>query len=76
MIPLQGFAPDADSTTPGVITDCTQFVPYLTGMEGAPGAITPADTPVLNDVCIGAAVVQKLDGTRRMIAGTRGARHV
>jgi len=70
MIPLVGFAPDADSTTPGVITDCTQFIPYLTGMEGAPGPITPTDTPALTDVCIGAAVAQKLDGTRRILSGT------
>lgn len=70
MIPLQGFAPDADATTPGVLTDCTQFVPYLTGMEGAPGPITPTDTPVLAASCIGAAVAQKLDGTRRIFAGT------
>lgn len=69
MIPLLGFAPDADPTTPGVITDCTNFIPYLTGMEGAPTAVTPASTPALASECYGAAVTQNLAGTRRIFAG-------
>lgn len=70
MIPLTGFAPDADVTTPGLITSCTNLIPYLNGMEGAPEPATPAATPVLAAACIGAAVVSKLDDTRRIIAGT------
>jgi hypothetical protein len=70
MIPLTGFAPDADVTTPGLITSCTNLIPYLNGMEGAPEPATPASTPVLAAACIGAAVVSKLDDTRRIIAGT------
>lgn len=70
MIPLTGFAPDADVTTPGLITGCTNLIPYLNGMEGAPAPSTPASTPVLPEACIGAAVVAKLDDTRRIIAGT------
>jgi len=70
MIPLIGFAPDADVTTPGLITSCTNLIPYLNGMEGAPEPATPAATPVLAAACIGAAVVSKLDDTRRIIAGT------
>lgn len=71
MIPLIGFAPDADPATQGVITDCTNFIPYLTGMEGAPGPVTPGATPVLAADCRGAAVAIKLDDTRRIVAGTQ-----
>jgi hypothetical protein len=46
------------------------MVPYLNGMEGAPEPVTPASTPALAAACIGAAVVSKLDDTRRIIAGT------
>jgi hypothetical protein len=70
MIPLMGFAPDADVTTPGVLSSCSNMIPYLNGMEGAPEPVTPAATPVLDAACIGAAVVSKLDDTRRIIAGT------
>lgn len=70
MIPLTGFAPDADVTTPGLIASCSNLIPYLNGMEGAPEPVTPASTPALAAACIGAAVVTKLDDTRRIIAGT------
>jgi hypothetical protein len=70
VLPLLGFAPDADPATPGVITDCTNLIPYLNGMEGGPTGTTPSDVPVLSSACLGAAVVTKLDGTRRIIAGT------
>jgi hypothetical protein len=70
MNPLLGFMPDADPTTPGVITDCTDLIPYISGMEGAPAATTPGSTPALGTECLGAAVVTNLSGTRRIIAGT------
>lgn len=70
MIPLTGFAPDADVTTPGLIASCSNLIPYLNGMEGAPEPATPASTPALAAACLGAAVVTKLDDTRRIIAGT------
>lgn len=70
MIPLLGFMPDAEVTTPGVIISCDQFVPYLNGMEGAPTNVTPSDVPALAAECLGAAVVSKLDDTRRILAGT------
>lgn len=68
---LLGFAPDADPTTPGVITSCTNMVPGQTGMMGAPTGQTPTDAPALAAECRGAAVVAKLDATRRIIAGTQ-----
>ena len=70
MNPLLGFAPDVDSATPGVLTDCANFIPYINGMEGGPAAQTPNGVPALAAECLGAAVVTKLDGTRRVVAGT------
>lgn len=70
MIPLLGFAPDADVTTPGVLSGCSNMIPYLNGMESAPDPSVPAATPALSSACLGAAVVSKLDDTRRIIAGT------
>lgn len=70
MIPLIGFAPDADPTTQVVITDCTNFIPYLNGMEGGPAAINPVGVSALADACRGAAVINQLDNTRRTFAGT------
>ena len=68
---LLGFLPDADPTTPGVITDCVNFIPDQTGMRGSPSAATPGSTPALAAACQGAAIVTKLDDTRRIIAGTQ-----
>ena len=70
MIKLLGFAPDMESPTPGVITGCSSFIPYLNGMQAAPSNVTPTDVPALAASCIGAAVVTLLDGTRRIFAGT------
>lgn len=70
---LLGFLPDADPTTPGVITACTNFIPYVNGMKGAPAAVTPSGVPALGAACIGAAVVTKLDDSRRIFAGTTTA---
>lgn len=73
MTPLLGFAPDVEAPTPGMLVDCSQFIPYLTGMEAAPALQTPTGVPALADDCQGAAVVTLLDGTRRVIAGTQSA---
>jgi len=67
---LQGFLPDRDPTVPGVITSCTNFIPYEAGMRGAPTGATPSGVPVLAATCLGSAVVTKLDDTRRVFAGT------
>ena len=66
---LLGFAPDADPTIPGVVTGCTNFIPYETGMQGAPTGSTPSGVPALASACLGAAVVTKLDDSRRVFAG-------
>lgn len=70
MTPIVGFAPDADPTTPGVVTDCEHLIPYLTGMEGAPSAVVPVGVPAFASESRGLALVNALDGSRRLIAGT------
>src|SRR6185503_10182594 len=69
LIQLLGYAPDADNTVLGVLTQCAGVVPSLKGMKGAP---SPAVTPLgaLAATCQGAVVAVKLDGTTRLIAGT------
>lgn len=71
MIKLAGFAPDADPTAAGVLTDCENLIPYANGLCGAPTAQTPAGVPALAATCIGSAVIEKLDATRRTFAGTQ-----
>lgn len=70
MTPLIGFAPDADQTTPGLLSDCQNLIPALIGMEGAPEPVAPAGIPALPAACRGTAVVYKLDNTRRIFAAT------
>lgn len=59
-----------EPTTPGVITDCTNFIPYENGMRGAPTGSTPASVPALAATCVGGVVVTKLDDARRIFAGS------
>ena len=68
-IRLLGYAPDADPTLLGVLTNCSAMVPTLKGMKAAPGARSAGIT-VLSATCCGAATLTKLDGTTRIFAGT------
>lgn len=65
-----GYAPDADPTTPGVITNCGAIVPTLRGYKGAPAPQTVSGLSALAAACRGAASLQKLDNTNRVFAGT------
>lgn len=67
--PLIGYAPDADPTVLGVLTNCANIVPTLKGFKGAPEAVSP-NTTVFAGTCQGGAVLTKLDTTTRFIAGT------
>jgi len=71
IIKLLGYAPDADPTIVGVLTNASGVVPTLKGLKGAP---TPAAVSMatLAATCLGAALVTKLDGTNRLFAGTPG----
>lgn len=72
MNPILGFAPDADQTTKGILTDCENFIPYESGFRGAPTLVV-APLSVLPGSCRGAAVVTRLNGGRRIFAGTQAA---
>lgn len=78
MIPILGFAPDTDQTTPGVLSNCNNLIPYNNGMEGAPTPVGVSSLqddsteyiPALAAPCLGAVMAMLLDGTNRIIAGT------
>lgn len=70
MTPLIGFAPDADQTTPGLLSDCENLIPALVGMEGAPEPLILGSVAALPDACRGAAVVYRTDNQRRLLAAT------
>lgn len=69
MIPLIGFAPDADPTSQGVITDCQNLIPSEFGMRGAPKPAS-VGAAALAAECRGAAQVVITTGSRRIYAGT------
>jgi hypothetical protein len=72
MIPIIGFAPDSDPVTPGVLTDCSNVVPFDAGMMGAPVAADLGLTALAAE-CRGAALLTDLAGTRKLWAGTSAA---
>lgn len=69
MTPIAGYAPDSDPNTPGILTACSNIVPFESGFKGA---ATPINTAAANlgAACNGAVVAVKLDATRRIFAGT------
>ena len=69
MIALEGFAPDVDPTSAGVLTDCSHFVPTERGFSAA-NTLAENSAPALAATCTGGALVTKVDGTRRVFAGT------
>lgn len=70
MTPIAGFAPDADRTTPGIFTSCANVVPYEGGFKGAPTPIATIAATLAAEAR-GAVVTTKLDGSRRIFAGTQ-----
>jgi hypothetical protein len=69
LVKFEGYAPDADPTMPGVLTDCNALLPSLKGFRAAPSAQS-AGIDTLSAPCLGAAALQKLDESTRVIAGT------
>lgn len=69
MTPLLGYSPDADPNSPGIMTSCANIIPFESGFKGAPSAINTT-AAALAAACIGAVVATKLDGIRRVFAGT------
>ena len=69
-IPLLAYAPDADPTTPGVITNCSALVAGLRGYKAAPSPVTGTPSAALAAACQGAATLLLPDNTSRTFAGT------
>lgn len=69
MTPISGFSPDSDPNTPGILTDCVNIIPFESGFKGAPSPVNTASNN-LGAACNGAVVAVKLDGSRRIFAGT------
>jgi hypothetical protein len=67
-VPVVGYAPDLDPTTPGIFTSCNQVIPTVRGMASAPG---PQLTTLsaLGSAVRGAAVLRKQDDSTRFFAG-------
>ena len=70
MVPLIGFAPDVDPTTPGAIVDCTSMIPSTRGMAAAESNVATS-YPALADAVQGASLLVRLDGSVRFIVGTQ-----
>lgn len=69
MVPLLGFTPDIEATTPGTVVDCSQFVPSVKGMKAAPSNVATS-FPALSAAAQGAALLVRLDGSVRFFVGT------
>ena len=69
LFPVEGFAPDLDTTTPGVIVDCQGMIPTTKGMEASPSPVA-VGLPALAATCTGAFALTLLDGTSRFFATT------
>jgi hypothetical protein len=69
VIQIIGFAPDADPATPGVLTACTNVMPFDAGMASAPSQLDAGLTALAAE-CRGAALLTNLSGTRKLFAGT------
>lgn len=66
---LQGFAPDVDPVTPGILTDCDAIVPTLKGMAAANSPVN-AGLAALGEAPNAAYVAELLNGTKRTFAAT------
>jgi hypothetical protein len=70
-VQLEGYAPDQPPTNPGVLVECTNMIPTIRGMKGAPSTQSPSGiTGALAAACQGAASLRKLDESVRVVAGT------
>lgn len=68
-VPLAGFVPDADPTTPGVLTACDGWVPSTKGMRAAYSAYDTGKD-ALAAACCGLYTSRYADGTNKLYAGT------
>lgn len=69
MIPLLGFSPDAEPTTPGCILNAQGIVPYEAGIRAAPSAQSVGVNALASE-CRGSAVIRQLTGSSRFFGAT------
>jgi hypothetical protein len=69
LVPYVGYAPDLDSTTPGVFTNCASIEPTVKGFRGARSPVS-VGLPALAAQCFGSVAVRKTDDTTRLFAGS------
>jgi hypothetical protein len=68
-IPLKGFAPDREPTTPGILLDAQDYLPTSKGLEARSTLVNTTLEPVSGSV-VGSATLFKLDGLSRTFAAT------
>lgn len=66
---LTGFAPDIDTASAGVLTDCDALVPTLKGLAAANSPVD-AGLSAVSAAPVSAYVAELLDGTKRTFAAT------
>lgn len=66
---IAGLAPDLDTETDGVVTDCSNYVPTDKGFTAANSRIA-STLPALAAAATGAYVGKLLDGTKRVMVST------
>ncbi len=67
--PIQGYAPDADPTTPGVLKDVDLLIPTLTGMKALPSDSDPGFASVGSAVR-SASILSDIDSNLSVYVGT------
>lgn len=70
MVPVIGFAPDKDPTTPGALIDCNGIVPTVRGVAQLGGRFTIAGGSVPAGTVRGGFSADLLDGSNVFYAGT------
>ena len=68
-VALNGFAPDLDPETPGVLVDCDAAIPTIQGIAGA-NSLALTSLPALAADPNQAFIALLLDGTKRFFAST------
>lgn len=69
MIQLAGFSPDVDPSTPGIMVDCENILPEITGFSSAPSKVDEG-LGALDGQAYGFAVTRKSDNSIRAFAGS------
>ena len=68
-VKIEGYAPDLNPRTEGIVTNCATAIPTYKGLKGAPSAVA-SPLAALAAACMGSVIIEQNDGTSRLIAGT------